>query len=192
MVRRHPTMTDLKKTAASVEDKLLNELLTKFFKDRKFVRRFAEAPASTVFHHNIKGGLLDHTMGVAELCEAACGHYGDLDWDLLITGALLHDIGKMEAYSWSDKGLPGYFTTMEGTMYGHILLGVEEIQARMSTLSEQLHPNRAGDLIHMVLSHHGKVENGWGSVVDPKTPEAVTLHYADLMDSRVAGVVQHG
>lgn len=183
----------------SVHNDQLHELLENFFHDKVFMDKFKKTPASKMYHGNHEGGLLEHTLGVVELCNAICDvssvvgakHVAG-DRNLLITGALLHDIGKIHCYEKAkgDGPFQGYLTTHEGRMFGHIALGVVAIHDFMKKVD---FPASLGtNLEHMVLSHHGPVENGWGSAVDPITPEAISLHYADLMESRVAGGVQRG
>lgn len=180
----------------SVEQEDPRKLLEAFFEDEDFATKFFDAPASTRYHGDYAGGLADHTIGVANLCDAVVSHHGgNLNRDLLITGALLHDIGKIDCYMFSLAGVEVtkvYRTTDVGRMLGHTIIGVNEIYRKMDKLSETWSMMMKDRLIHMILSHHGPVKNGWGSAVDPQTPEAITLHYADMLESRVAGAVQHG
>ena len=185
--------SDLIELVETVKQEDLLSLLEKFFEDKEFVAAFKKAPASTRYHGNFAGGLEEHVIGVAKLCDAAVAHYGGgINRDLLITGALLHDIGKIHCYEKATGNGPfqGYLTTSTGKMFGHIAIGVVEIHDIMKVIN--FPDPLASGLEHMVLSHHGPVSNGWGSSVDPLTKEAITLHYADLMDSRVAGAVKHG
>ena len=117
--------------------------------------------------------------------------YRDLDKELLLTGALLHDSGKIKTYN-LDKMM--VTMTPEGETYGHLFLStkiLEDLFVRYHAITGEPFPEEyQNSLMHMILSHHGDVSNGWGSVVSPQTPEAIVLHYADLLDSRAKGKLQ--
>jgi len=168
----------------SVTDSWLRRLLEQIFGDPAFLSRFLEAPAAKEYHHACVGGLAEHTLAVAGLVETIVPRYPDLSRDLLLTGALLHDIGKVETYTWSTA--LGY--SDEGELLGHIHLGVQRVEHAVAALPGfpvELHQFVA----HAILSHHGEEENG--SPVRPKTLEAVALHYLDTLDAHLRGFCDH-
>jgi 3'-5' exoribonuclease len=147
--------------------------------DEVFLPRFASAPAARGMHHAYIGGLLEHTLSMAALANTLAAHYPYVNKDLLLSGTLLHDMGKTEEYR-----IDGAFGFSEdGRLVGHI--------ARAATIVEQVAasldfpPEELRQLIHLILSHHGTLE--WGSPTKPKTIEALLLHQIDLLDSRVQG-----
>ncbi|MDI6887102.1 MAG: HD domain-containing protein [Candidatus Thermoplasmatota archaeon] len=162
----------------SLKDNNLKLLLESVFKDVKFVSKFKIMPASMMYHQNKLGGLLEHTLNVAKLCEAISSIHPALDRDLLIAGALLHDVGKvfeLEVTTVID-------VTEEGMLRGHTVLGEEFVLDKIKKM-----PNFP-DLLklkiaHLVLAHHGELE--FGAVKKPQLPEAVALHYADYCDAKV-------
>jgi len=156
----------------------LKALLNSFFRDEAIVVRFKRAPAAKGFHHVYIGGLLEHTLSVTRLLDLACRHYSGIDRDLLITGGILHDIGKI--YELSYGRIADY--SDEGRLIGHVIIGVEMVNARISAL-EDFPPQLAMELRHILLSHHGDLE--FGSPKRPKTVEALIVHYIDDMDAKV-------
>lgn len=148
-----------------------------------FLVRFADSPAARTMHHAYIGGLLEHTLSMAAIANTLATHYPYVNKDLLLSGTLLHDMGKTEEYS-----IDGSFGFSEdGRLVGHITRAailVEQAAAELDFPQEELR-----QLIHLILSHHGTLE--WGSPVKPKTIEAVLLHQIDLLDSRVQGFFDH-
>lgn len=131
-----------------------------------------------MWHHGYRGGLLEHTIGVAKICEKLCPLYKEIDQDTLLAAALLHDIGKIKTY---EHG-PTFEYTDEGRLLGHIVMGnqiivdkIKKIPAFPDELSNKLQ--------HLVLSHQGKLEQA--SPVVPMTAEAFILYYADEIDSKL-------
>lgn len=165
-----------------IQDKLLREVLNSFFGDPDFKARFIKFPAALKRHHAYIGGLLEHTAGVAALCKSAAEYYPMVNRDLLLTGAVLHDIGKVRTYK-IEKNFEG---TDEGKLIGHLILGVEMVRQALD-LALVKTGNDAGNirngLLHLLISHHGIME--WGSPVEPLTIEACILHHADNMDAQV-------
>lgn len=143
-----------------------------FYDDPDFRRSYERCPASIGNHHAALGGLLKHTGEVAHIARAI-GKTCAADWDLLLAGVLLHDIGKLEAYRYD-----GLFETTEaGALLGHVALGALMLERRLGQLAPPLAPRERSLLHHLALSHHGALE--FGSPVLPMTLEAEVLHLAD-------------
>ena len=169
---------ELRDLIASVKNLYLKQLLSFFIDDKAFARRFKSHSAAKSVHHGFIGGLLEHTLSVAQLCSMIAGHYPFIDRDLLITGALLHDIGKTSELS----PFPQNDYTDEGQLLGHIIIGArmaEEHIASIDGFPERLR----NELVHMILSHHGELE--YGSPKKPALIEAMVLSLADNMDAKV-------
>jgi 3'-5' exoribonuclease len=159
----------------------LKSLLLSFFRDTDFVKRFKIAPAAKQMHHAYLGGLLEHTLSMALLVEKIAGHYGGIDRDMLLTGAVLHDIGKIREFEYDVK----IDYSDEGRFLSHIVIGALMVREKIQALPD--FPKEAQDLIlHMVVSHHGSRE--FGSPEPPKTIEAVMLNYIDEIDAKVNGI----
>ncbi|MFW6334922.1 MAG: 3'-5' exoribonuclease YhaM family protein, partial [Desulfosalsimonas sp.] len=162
----------LKAVAENLESGPLCELLEIFFSDRQFTELFMKAPAAKKMHHAYIGGLLEHTLSVALLAERVCLHYSGIDRDLLIAGAILHDIGKIREFTYDTR----IDYSDEGRLVNHIVIGVRMIEEKMAHV--QAMPEETGLLLkHLVISHHGTRE--FGSPEPPKTLEAVLLNYLD-------------
>ena len=170
---------ELRDLIASVKNLYLKQLLMSFFIDDKaFARRFKSHSAAKSVHHGFIGGLLEHTLSVAQLCSMIAGHYPFIDRDLLITGALLHDIGKTSELS----PFPQNDYTDEGQLLGHIIIGARMAEEHITSIDG--FPERLrNELIHMILSHHGELE--YGSPKKPALIEAMVLSLADNMDAKV-------
>lgn len=169
----------------SVKDPDYRRVLNSFLVDDKtFVEAFKNAPAGVRIHHAYVGGLLEHSLTVAKLSERVCQVYPQLDRDLLVTGAILHDIGKVREYAVTQRG---FEITTEGELLGHIVMGIEMLDGKSRNVSGE----KLLKLKHLLASHHGEFE--WGSPVLPKTPEALVLHFIENMDSklnRVFGIME--
>lgn len=163
---------------ASVTDEGCRAALDAFFADPDFRLAYCEAPAAKRIHHNYLGGLLEHSLEVAELVATVAGFTPALRRDLAVTGALLHDIGKIREYRYR----PLIDLTDQGKLLGHTVLGWELLRERLAALAGT-HPELAVELGHLILSHHGELE--WGAPVLPQTLEAAAVHYADLLSGRV-------
>lgn len=163
-----------------ITDRHLNGLMNAFFSDREFARRFALAPAARTIHHNYLSGLLEHTLEVIALCRNLAELYPDqIQLDLLLTGAILHDIGKIEEYR--QDSLSFDFTD-RGKLVGHISIGKEMLDQKLAELGD-FPPDLRLELEHMMLTHHGMRE--WGSPEVPKTIHAFALFHADLVSARM-------
>jgi 3'-5' exoribonuclease len=172
-----------KQMASSVENPHLKVLLENMLADSALMEKLKLAPGGKLWHHSYLGGLLEHTLRVAQICEKAASLYELVDRDLLITGALVHDIGKINQYSIS--GFIDY--SDEGRLVGHIVSGYEMIAKRIEKIKD--FPEKlALQLKHLILSHQGQLE--MASPVVPQTLEAIILHYADEMDAK-AGAFTH-
>jgi 3'-5' exoribonuclease len=178
------SMAGIRELAGSIADRWISRLVHSFLADGELATLFASAPAAKVNHHAYVGGLAEHTLSVMRLCAAAADHYGDLDRDLLIAGAFLHDIGKTVEIAVE----PGFPYTEEGTLLGHIPLGFAMVRERIARI-DGFPREIAVDLGHLVLSHQGELE--WGSPVQPRTAEALVLHFVDNLDSKVATARTH-
>jgi 3'-5' exoribonuclease len=161
-----------------VKEPNLRRLLDCFFDDREFMDGFASAPASIQLHSAAIGGLLHHTLNVADLCMKITEQHPDLDKDLVLTGALLHDIGKVPSF----KVTSNITQTHEGNLLGHIILGDQELSTRIASV-EGFPPELASKLRHILLAHHGRKD--WGSPVEPMMPEALAVHEADDLDAKL-------
>jgi 3'-5' exoribonuclease len=166
----------------SVKDDKIKELLLKIFQDKELINKFSQCPAGKSWHHNYVGGLLEHTLNVAKICDFASNLYS-VNRDLLITGAILHDIGKIFEYTI----IPFIDFTDEGRLIGHIVEGDRLIVNKTTEIN--LFPKETLMLLrHILLSHHGELEKG--AVKVPMTIEAVILHFADNLDAQTTGVQQ--
>lgn len=169
---------ELYSLAESFKDEDLRLLVTEILKDTKYTLLYW--PAAFKLHHAVRGGLLFHTLSIVRLAEGVCKVYPFVDSDLLIAGAILHDIAKLTEFEVADSGIAtGY--SAEGNLIGHLAMGAMVI----NKYAEKLGVNRkiAMLLEHMVLSHHGEPE--FGAAVRPSFIEAELLSELDLMDSRV-------
>lgn len=167
---------------AGVKDRDFSRLLKRFFENQSFRRKFREAPGGKLWHHACLGGLLEHTIQVAELCDRAAAAYPDLKRDLLIAGALLHDIGKLEEYRY-DEGFIDFSDT--GRLHGHIAIGAQNVRMAIEKM-DGFPDEKKRLLVHLILSHQGELVHG--SPVVPQTREAIVLYYMDEMDSKVNAV----
>jgi 3'-5' exoribonuclease len=176
-------MSDLRELVRSVKDRHLGSILRAVFGDAAFMRRFRECPASQSHHHACVGGLLEHTVSVAGVCREIALRYPHVDADLLVTGALLHDIGKVDELAY-DAGIQ---YTDEGRLLGHVVLGERRASAVIAALGD-VPAGLATRLLHVLLSHHGELE--WGSPKRPSTLEALVLHHADNLDAKTVGFIE--
>jgi 3'-5' exoribonuclease len=174
-----PLWRQLRELVTGVADAELRKLLERVFPDppgTDTARRFCQAPGGKRMHHDYIGGLLEHTVSVAAVCRFLSTHYEGVDGDLLVTGALLHDIGKVEELAY--EGTFDY--TDEGRLLGHLYMGAEWVSRECEKAG--IPPAKAMLLKHMILSHHGELE--YGSPKRPKTLEAVLLHFVENMDAK--------
>lgn len=170
--------SELLNIVETVSSPYVRKLLLNFMSDEKIAEEFRKAPAAKGLHHVYVGGLLEHTLSVAGLIDKIAGHYPGVDRDLLIAGAIIHDIGKTKELTCD--GIIEY--TDEGRLIGHIVIGLEMLDSQIAAI-EGFPPRLAVELRHLILSHHGMLE--FGSPKRPKTTEAVILHQIDDLDAKV-------
>jgi 3'-5' exoribonuclease len=162
----------------SFRDLHLQALLRAFLDDPEIAAALRQAPAAKAMHHAWLGGLLEHVLSLMGVCDLAAKHYPEVHRDLLLTGAALHDIGKLHELTWKKS----FEYTIEGQLLGHITIGLGMIEKKLETLPD--FPPRLRVLVeHIVLSHHGRYE--FGSPKLPMLPEAILLHYLDDMDAKM-------
>ena len=163
----------------SVKNLYLSQLLKKLFvEDQEFMKVFEGHSAAKTVHHGFIGGLMEHTLGVTRLCDYMANAYPLLNRDLLITTALLHDVGKTKELS----AFPMNDYTDDGQLLGHIFIGAELIGNKIRQISG-FPPVLATELRHCILAHHGELE--YGSPKKPAIAEAMALNFADNTDAKL-------
>lgn len=163
----------------SIETDDYKKLLTSIFvEDKRFAAAFMKSSAAKAMHHAFVGGLLEHTLNVAKICEGYCKLYPEINRDLLITAALCHDIGKVVELS----PFPQNDYTDAGQLIGHIVIGTEMVKEKASKI-EGFSPIRLKELMHCILAHHGSLE--YGSPKQPSIIEALALNMADDTDAKI-------
>jgi 3'-5' exoribonuclease len=168
----------LEASVESLRNPDLKRLLAALLADPAIAEAYREAPAARQLHHAWLGGLLEHVVSLLALAERVATHYPMLDRDLLVTGVVLHDIGKIRELTWQ----LGFAYTVEGVLLGHIQMGVDLVEKTIATLPG--FPDRLRTLVlHMILAHHGKLE--FGSPKLPMTPEALVLNFLDDLDAKM-------
>jgi len=173
-------LAELKDLASRVSQPSLRQLLDSFFRDEGLMKKMKLAPAAKAVHHVFLGGLLEHTFSVVQLVLLVGPRYRGIDLDLLLTGAVLHDLGKISELSYSRT----FDYTDSGRLLGHITLTVEMIDEKIKAIPG-FPENLAMLLKHLILSHHGEYE--FGSPKRPKTLEALLLHQLDDLDAKMNG-----
>ena len=163
----------------SVKNEKIRELLTGMFvEDTELVDEFRHHSAAKSVHHSFVGGLMQHTLRVTQLCDSYCRIYPLLNRDLLIAGALCHDIGKLEELA----SFPNNDYTDDGQLLGHIVIGYGMLRDRIAKIPG-FPQKTASELYHLILSHHGELE--FGSPKKPALIEAFALHHADNTDAKL-------
>ncbi len=163
---------------ASVENPHLQGLLQAFMADHAIATAFRTAPAAKSLHHAYIGGLLDHVISLMTVCDLAIRNYPQVNRDLLLTGAFLHDIGKIHELTYARSF--GYST--RGQLLGHMIIELEMLQQKTTQVPG--FPEELKVLVeHLIISHHGQYE--FGSPKRPMFPEALMLHYLDDLDSKM-------
>jgi 3'-5' exoribonuclease len=167
--------------ANSIENPWLKKLVNGIITDPATAARYKRAPAAKVMHHAYLGGLLEHVIGLCGLAKQVAAHYPELNADLLLTVAILHDVGKLDELCY-DRAI-GY--TTEGQLLGHIVMELETVSKAMDAI-EGFPSNLKAVVQHLLISHHGQYE--FGSPKLPMIREAMVFHYLDDMDSKMAAV----
>jgi len=175
---------ELKKLINSMRNSYLRELLDRLFFKSDTGKRYRQSPAAKGIHHAYMGGLLEHSLSMAHVSLLLAAHYEGIDRDLLLAGALLHDIGKTVELQ-SATGVIDYTDT--GRLKGHLVIGCEMI-GREAKHIKDFPDDLLTQLQHLVLSHHGRQE--FGSPVVPMTAEALLLSFIDDMDAKMNLVEQ--
>ncbi|MCC6696599.1 MAG: HD domain-containing protein [Candidatus Hydrogenedentes bacterium] len=160
-----------------VENEWLRKLVNSFLEDASFVERFSAAAAGKKWHHAYRGGLVQHCTEIARLALAVCEIFPQIDRDILLTGVLVHDIGKLDEMT---QDLFVEYTTV-GKLLGHLTIGTEMVQRRIDAI-EGFPETLRLQVLHCILSHHGELTNG--SPVVPKTLEALVLYHLDNLDAQ--------
>ncbi len=162
-----------------VKDRHMAALISSYLEDRKFMDAFSHAPAAMEYHQNYIGGLAEHTLNVMRICSSLCDIHPELDRELVMAGAFLHDTGKIHEFEVSGGVID---VSHEGMLVGHIIKGYEILSNKMKGIPG--FPKQPGlKLLHIILSHHGKPEHG--AAKQPQLPEAVAVSYADECDAKV-------
>ncbi len=176
--------SELDRVLTSLTDPYIDALLRGFFDDPEFYSLYSKAPAAKAMHHVFLGGLLEHSLAVVGLAIDVAARYQQVNRDLLICGALLHDVGKVRELSF----LRSFDYTDEGKLLGHIVIGVQMVEDKIRQIPD--FPNELSMLVkHLLLSHHGQYD--FGSPKRPKFLEAVILNFVDDLDSKINGVQTH-
>jgi len=188
--RQDGDWADIERMLGEVADPRLHEVCAEFV--RQYGDRFRRSAAARKNHHARRGGLVEHVAQMMRAAEAMCSVYTALNRDLLVTGVLFHDCGKMWENNYPEVGFTQPFS-LPGEMLGHIPLGIEAVNKLWRDMMEkpcaegwkELEPATADihlHVLHLIASHHGTHE--WGSPTLPRTPEAMALHYIDNMDAK--------
>jgi 3'-5' exoribonuclease len=169
----------------TLKDPHLKALLRAFMADPQIERAYKNAPAAKSLHHAFIGGLLDHVVSLLQLCDLACRNYPEtINRDLLLTGAFLHDIGKIHELTFARS----FTYTTRGQLLGHMIIELEMLHDKIAQVPG--FPSEYKVLIeHLIISHHGKYE--FGSPKMPMFPEALMLHYLDDLDSKMESMRAH-
>jgi 3'-5' exoribonuclease len=169
---------------ASIQNSYLQSLLQAFMADPEIAAAYRNAPAAKTLHHAFIGGLLDHVVSLCRSCDLMCRNYPQVNRDLLLSGAFLHDIGKIHELTYNRS----FSYTTRGQLLGHMVIELEMLQAKLA-LVPGFPPELKAMLEHLIISHHGQYE--FGSPKLPMFPEALVLHYLDDLDSKMESMRAH-
>lgn len=169
-------INELKQRITRIQNPYLLKLLENVFTP-VILEKYSSAPAGKGWHHAYIHGLLEHTLEIIKICDLMCGIHTQLNRDLLITGAILHDFGKI--YELTFDNIFDY--SDEGKLLGHIVIAAAEIEKQIETINEFPEGLRM-QLLHLILSHQGKLE--FASPIEPKTLEAIVLYHADELSAK--------
>ncbi len=163
---------------ATFQDSHLKALVEAFMSDTEIAEAYRNAPAAKTLHHAFIGGLLEHVVSLCRSCDLVCRNYPQVNRDLLLTGAFLHDIGKIHELTYNRS----FSYTTKGQLLGHMIIELEMLQAKVAQIPG--FPEQLKILVeHLIISHHGQYE--FGSPKLPMFPEALMLHYLDDLDSKM-------
>ncbi len=177
MIKEFDKFTD------SIKDEDYRKLL-KCFRESEVFEKYSLAPAAKAIHHAYLSGLLEHSLTLAKNVDLLCSNYPELNRDLLIAGAFLHDLGKCFEISPEI----GFEYTIVGKLWGHIYMGAKFVDDLINDIGDFPLEKRR-QIIHLILSHQGFKEDMFGSPVDPATPEAVFFHYLDNLDAKLRHIL---
>jgi 3'-5' exoribonuclease len=163
---------------ASMQNPHLRNLIQGFMADPEIAAAYRNAPAAKTLHHAYIGGLLDHVVSLFRSCDLICRNYPQVNRDLVLAGAFLHDIGKIHELTYNRS----FSYTTRGQLLGHMIIELEMLQAKLSLVPD-FPPELKTLLEHLIISHHGEYE--FGSPKLPMFPEALVLHYMDDLDSKM-------
>jgi 3'-5' exoribonuclease len=174
----------LSEFVATFQNPHMKALVELFMADPEIAERYRNAPAAKTLHHAYIGGLLDHVVSLFRSCDLMCQNYPQVNRDLLLTGAFLHDIGKIQELTYNRA----FTYTTRGQLLGHMIIELELLQAKLAALPD--FPAELKTLLeHMIISHHGQYD--FGSPKLPMFPEALMLHYLDDLDSKMEAMRAH-
>src|SRR5258706_7718551 len=169
---------------ASLQDNNLRALVQSFMADPEIAAAYKNAPAAKTLHHAYIGGLLDHVVSLFRSCDLVSRNYPQINRDLLLTGAFLHDIGKIHELTYNRS----FSYSTRGQLLGHMIIELEMLQTKLAQLPD--FPTDLKTLLeHLIISHHGQYE--FGSPKLPMFPEALMLHYLDDLDSKMEAMRAH-
>jgi 3'-5' exoribonuclease len=169
---------------ATLQDRHLKSLVQAFMADPEIATAYRNAPAAKTLHHAYIGGLLDHVVSLFRSCDLLCKNYPQINRDLLLTGAFLHDLGKIHELTYNRS----FSYTNRGQLLGHMIIELEMLQAKLA-LQPDFPPQLKMLVEHLIISHHGQYE--FGSPKLPMFPEALMLHYLDDLDSKMEAMRCH-
>src|ERR1700724_431065 len=169
---------------SSFQNPHLKSLVQSFMADPEIAAAYRNAPAAKTLHHAYIGGLLDHVVSLFRSCDLMCSNYPQINRDLLLTGAFLHDIGKIHELTYNRS----FSYTTKGQLLGHMIIELEMLQAKLAL--QPGFPDELKTLIeHLIISHHGQYD--FGSPKLPMFPEALMLHSFDDLDSKMDAMRAH-
>jgi 3'-5' exoribonuclease len=160
-----------------IENSDLKNLIKNIFSEERFAK-YTTVPAGKMWHHGYISGLIEHTLEIIRICDLMCDIHPQINRDLLVCGAMLHDFGKIEELSFE----PVFEYTDKGKLLGHIVIASMIVNDEINKISD-FPENLKNNLLHLILSHQGKLE--YASPVVPKTLEAITLYQADELSAKV-------
>ena len=172
-------LEETKNILSTIKNTHLLALTGSFISDKRFIAEFSSSPAAMHYHQNYIGGLLEHTLNVMKICKQLCLLYPELDHDLTITGAFLHDIGKTKELETTSTVID---ITDEGMLIGHTTIGYNIVSERIKDLNGFPETLKL-KILHIIISHNGKTE--YGSPKTPQFPEATAVYHADHCDAKI-------